>query len=148
MDAPIRWWASPLISHSGNPNTLARIERAGLQSCISTNEEILSDCDFIFLLIRPNQIGSIKVGEVNTKAVIVSCMAGMYGMIPGNDSVENIPSHLTMKEKKAFLKSAATPGGVTEAVLLEFQKTKILSLALNAGTNRARLLAEEIRKNV
>ncbi len=66
-----------LISYKGNPATRERIEEMGLVSCISENNKIFNEADVIFIMIRPQDIISLKGILISQNKLVVSCLAGL-----------------------------------------------------------------------
>ncbi|MDC7220974.1 MAG: NAD(P)-binding domain-containing protein [Spirochaetales bacterium] len=65
------------ISYSGRKSTHEKLTQAGLKDCLSTNDAILINCDYIFLFVRPDQLGNIDTSHTKKDALIISSLAGV-----------------------------------------------------------------------
>lgn len=65
-----------MISYRGSKETLARIENAGLETCISDNTEIFEKADVILLTISPYDVSQFDNRKVKDSTIIISCIAG------------------------------------------------------------------------
>ncbi|EST11600.1 pyrroline-5-carboxylate reductase family protein [Sporolactobacillus laevolacticus] len=65
------------ISYRGNPATYKHLEKLGLASCISENEQIFTEVDLIFITVRPQDVIHLKNIPVSKNIRIISCVAGL-----------------------------------------------------------------------
>lgn len=66
-----------LISYRGNPLTYKKLEAQSLALCLTTNERVFHESGIVLITIKPQDILEIKETDVSSKAIIVSCMAGV-----------------------------------------------------------------------
>ncbi len=66
-----------LISYRGNPLTYQKLEARGLASCLTTNQRLLQEAGVILITVKPQDVLALKETVVSSKALIVSCMAGI-----------------------------------------------------------------------
>jgi pyrroline-5-carboxylate reductase len=65
------------LSHGGRPETLSRIEEAGLGSSVATNREIADGCGVVLLAVRPQAVGELARIPFASETALVSCLAGV-----------------------------------------------------------------------
>lgn len=68
---------SLLISHKGNPLTYQKLEAQGLASCLAANQRLFQQSGIVLITIKPQDILTLKETVASSKALIVSCMAGV-----------------------------------------------------------------------
>lgn len=66
-----------LLSHKGSDRTLQRLEQLGLSDCVATNETVLRDAEIVFLTIRPMDLPTLQNAAKESRATLVSCIAGI-----------------------------------------------------------------------
>lgn len=85
-----------LLSRGRSHESLQGIIDAGLEGCLSDNQEICGKCSIIFIAIRPQSLPDLRGLAFPKDALVVSCMAGVSlqairGLL-GVDAVRMMPS--------------------------------------------------------
>lgn len=65
------------ISYRGNPATYKHLEKLGLASCISENEQIFIEADLIFITVRPQDVIHLSDIPLSKNIRLISCVAGL-----------------------------------------------------------------------
>lgn len=68
---------SLLISYKGDPLTYQKLEAQGLVSCLATNQRLFQESGIVLITVKPQDILELKETVVSSKALMVSCMAGV-----------------------------------------------------------------------
>ncbi|MDD1735337.1 MAG: NAD(P)-binding domain-containing protein, partial [Methanothrix sp.] len=66
-----------MLSRGRSHESLQGILDAGLEGCLSDNQEICRDCSIIFICIRPQSLPDLRGLAFPEDALVVSCMAGV-----------------------------------------------------------------------
>lgn len=66
-----------LITYGGNPYTYQKLESHGLTQCLSTNLEVFYESEIVLITIKPQDICKLAKISIASKAIVVSCMAGV-----------------------------------------------------------------------
>ncbi len=65
------------ISYRGNPLTYQKLKSQGLDSCLTTNRRLFQEAGIVLITVKPQDILGLKETLVSSRALIVSCMAGI-----------------------------------------------------------------------
>ncbi len=85
-----------MLSRGRSHESMQGIIDAGLEGCLSDNQEICRKCSIIFIAIRPQSLPDLRGLAFPKDALVVSCMAGVSlqairGLL-GVDAVRMMPS--------------------------------------------------------
>lgn len=68
---------SLLISYGGNPLAYQKLEALGLASCLAANKRLFQESGLVLITIKPQDILELQGTAASSKALVVSCMAGV-----------------------------------------------------------------------
>ncbi|MDD1731250.1 MAG: pyrroline-5-carboxylate reductase, partial [Methanosaeta sp. NSM2] len=85
-----------MLSRGRSHESMQGIIDAGLEGCLSDNQDICRKCSIIFICIRPQSLPDLRGLAFPIDALVVSCMAGVSlqairGLL-GVDAVRMMPS--------------------------------------------------------